>query len=77
MFDTENKDKNVEVPSFVESKDSDIDMSVFNKDEEYDEYFAYIAGYTSGGAPYGLTWEELGIDTSLPIEERLKKLAEL
>ena len=45
--------------------------------EEYDGYFAYIAGYTSGGAPYGLTWEELGIDTSLPIEERLKKLAEL
>jgi len=23
-----------------------------------DENFAYIAGYTSGGAPYGLTWEE-------------------
>lgn len=39
MFDTENKDKNVEVPSFVESKDSDIDMSVFNKDEEDDEYY--------------------------------------
>jgi hypothetical protein len=23
-----------------------------------EENFAYIAGYTSGGAPYGLTWEE-------------------
>jgi len=23
-----------------------------------DENFAYIAGYTSGGAPFGLTWEE-------------------
>jgi hypothetical protein len=23
-----------------------------------DEYFAYIAGYTSGGFPYGLTWEQ-------------------
>ena len=22
--------------------------------------FAYIAGYTSGGAPYGVTWEEMG-----------------
>jgi hypothetical protein len=21
-------------------------------------YLAYIAGYTSGGAPYGITWEE-------------------
>ena len=25
---------------------------------ESDEYFSYIAGYTSGGAAYGLTWEE-------------------
>ena len=25
---------------------------------ESDENFAYIAGYTSGGAPYGITWEE-------------------
>jgi hypothetical protein len=23
-----------------------------------DDTFAYIAGYTSGGAPYGLTWEQ-------------------
>ncbi len=23
-----------------------------------DEHFAYIAGYTSGGAPFGVTWEE-------------------
>jgi len=25
---------------------------------EQDEYFAFIVGYTSGGAPYGVTWEE-------------------
>lgn len=25
---------------------------------EQDDYFAYIIGYTSGGAPYGITWEE-------------------
>ncbi len=23
-----------------------------------DEHFAYIAGYTSGGFPYGISWEE-------------------
>jgi hypothetical protein len=23
-----------------------------------DDHFAYIAGYTPGGAPYGITWEE-------------------
>lgn len=25
---------------------------------EQDNYFYYIAGYTPGGAPYGITWEE-------------------
>ena len=25
-----------------------------------DENFAFIAGHTSGGTPYGLTWEEAG-----------------
>jgi hypothetical protein len=26
-----------------------------------DGTFYYIAGYTSGGAPYGVTWEEMGL----------------
>ncbi len=26
---------------------------------ESDENFAYIVGYTPGGAPYGVTWEEM------------------
>lgn len=26
---------------------------------ELDETFAFVAGYTSGGAPYGTTWGEL------------------
>lgn len=29
--------------------------------EEQDDTFYYIAGYTSGGAPYGVTWEEMGL----------------
>jgi hypothetical protein len=28
-------------------------------DRDQDERFAYIAGYTNWGFPYGLTWEEL------------------
>ena len=34
-------------------------------DREYDwrdDNFYYIAGYTSGGAPYGVTWEEMGME---------------
>lgn len=33
---------------------------------EQDDVFYYIAGYTSGGAPYGVTWEEMGLE---PYEE--------
>lgn len=33
-----------------------------------DEVFAVIAGYTDGGAAYGVTWDELGRD---PVEEEM------
>ena len=29
---------------------------------EQDDRFFFIAGYTSGGAPYGVTWEEMGLE---------------
>ena len=34
-----------------------------------DDTFYFIAGYTSGGAPYGLTWAEMGLD---PYEDELE-----
>ena len=34
--------------------------------------FAYIAGYTSGGAPYGVRWEDVGIDSELPFDEKVR-----
>ena len=34
--------------------------------------FAYIAGYTPGGAPYGVRWEDVGIDSELPFEEKVR-----
>ena len=37
---------------------------------DMDDRFAFIAGYTPGGFPYGTTWEELGIDPALPLEEK-------
>ena len=39
-----------------------------NFDEDSDGTFAYIAGYTIGGAPYGITWEEWEFDE----EENMK-----
>lgn len=29
---------------------------------DQDNTFFFIAGYTSGGAPYGVTWEEMGME---------------
>ena len=42
--------------------------------ESCDDRFAFIAGYTSGGAPYGTTWEEMGIDPLLPLSEKVSLL---
>ena len=36
---------------------------------DQDETFFYIAGYTSGGAPYGVTWEEMEISVCDELEE--------
>lgn len=33
-------------------------QAVFEQFPNSDEQFFFIAGYTSGGAPYGVTWEE-------------------
>jgi len=30
--------------------------------KDRDDTFFFIAGYTSGGAPYGVTWEEMGLE---------------
>lgn len=35
-----------------------INPEDFSLPVESNEYFSFIAGYTSGGAAYGSTWEE-------------------
>ena len=49
------------------NKESEL---LLEQDEFYDEDFAFIAGYTSGGAPYGIRWEEVGIDPDLSLEQK-------
>ena len=34
-----------------------------------DDRFFFIAGYTSRGAPYGVTWEEMGLKPWDDLEE--------
>lgn len=36
-----------------------VNIDAYDVDnQESDEYFYYIAGYTSNGVPFGITWEE-------------------
>lgn len=44
--------------------------------ETSDDWFSYIAGETDGGFAFGVTWEEVGIDSSLPYEEKVRLYAE-
>ncbi len=46
-----------------EQKRMEKDNPLFS--EYQDDTFYYIAGYTSGGAPYGITWEEMGINPDM------------
>ena len=36
-----------------------------------DDRFFVIAGYTSGGAPYGITWEEMGLKPWDDLENKM------
>lgn len=40
--------------------------------EDSDDRFAFIAGYTGGGVPYGITWEELGLEPYASYEELME-----
>lgn len=40
---------------------------------ESDETFAFIVGYTSGGFPYGITWEEMEPKSLEEQEENLEE----
>ncbi len=42
-----------------------------------DDVFASIVGYTPDGEPFGLKWEDLGIDPGLPYEEKARLYYEI
>lgn len=42
-----------------ENRQKQADEKMLNVPLEEDDQFYFIAGYTSGGAPYGLTWDEI------------------
>jgi len=63
----------------MKKKKKSTNIDVYDAyDEDSDEYFYYIAGYTSNGVPFGITWEEAIEDKLVEINSitdgnRLKK----
>ena len=61
-------------------KDKKKRLSVKKQNEsiqlDCDDTFAFIVGYTSGGAPYGATWEQMGVDPELSYKDKVKSLLE-
>ncbi|MEY8496225.1 hypothetical protein AALC16_24990 [Lachnospiraceae bacterium 29-91] len=53
------KAKKAKRKRICEQKKIQKDNPVFYEDQ--DAIFYYLAGYTFGGAPYGVTWKEMGI----------------
>lgn len=54
----------------MKEKRKKSDMDIYSVDnQESDEYFYFIVGYTPGGAPYGITWEEAIEDGLIDTEE--------
>ncbi|HBG22937.1 MAG TPA: hypothetical protein DDW83_06750 [Peptococcaceae bacterium] len=54
-------------------------MSIKNHGKEVpeqDDNFFFIAGYTSGGAPYGVTWAEMGLEHWESLEDDLYVISE-
>lgn len=37
-------------------------QAFYDRFPDSDDRFFFIAGYTSGGAPYGVTWQEMGLE---------------
>ena len=55
-------------PKKRKKKQKSADTDLLDFDDDMDGDFAFIAGYTDGGAPYGLLWEDVGIPSELPFE---------
>jgi len=45
-----------------EEREKKKDQAFRDQFSDSDDTFFFIAGYTPGGAPYGVTWEEIGLE---------------
>lgn len=61
------KEREVEIRKTLQAREASIkhkkrvaaENEFYETYPDFDDNFAYIASYTPGGAPYGVTWEEI------------------
>lgn len=53
-------------PKKRKKKKKKTEPQILDYSDIMDDEFSYIAGYTDGGAPYGVRWEDVGIPSDLP-----------
>lgn len=46
---------------WLEKEEQEL-QDFYDRFPDSNDQFFFIAGYTSGGAPYGVTWEQMGFD---------------
>ena len=63
------KDKNDKPKKIRQRKKKKKQTRETYAEPEQDDRFFFIAGYTSGGAPYGVTWEEMGLQPWQSLED--------
>ena len=52
-----------------EEREARREQEFYEQFPNSDDRFFYIVGYTSGGAPYGTTWEEIGLEPYQTLED--------
>lgn len=56
------RSEEIRIQKKQEARREKEDQATADRWADSDDTFFYIAGYTSGGAPYGVTWEEMGLE---------------
>jgi len=69
-FETMKRAEEIRIQKKKEQQELKQEQSFHDRFPDSDDTFFYIAGYTPGGAPYGVTWEEMGLKPYESLEDR-------
>jgi predicted DNA-binding WGR domain protein len=68
-FESMKRAEEIRLQKKKEQRELKQEQAVYDRFPDSDDTFFYIAGYTPGGAPYGVTWEEMGLEPYESLED--------